>query len=700
MGPLSPTERVLLFALCLLLVVVWLELPGSWLMEPDEGRYAEIPREMVANGDLVTPRLNGEAYLDKPPLLYWANAASFHFFGQTPWAARLPARLAGTGIALLLLFGTGSLLRRESRLAAAIFYLVSPLGFVLSRLNVTDGLLTFFFTATVLVGRATILRREAGRPTGFLSALTGLMAAGAMLSKGLVGILLPGAILFFWCLATGRLRFLRPLVLGPAVPVFLLLAAPWFLLAEERNPGFLNFFFIHEHLLRFTTGVHRREGAPFYFLAIFIAGFLPGLPFLASAFKDSGRISQWHRRHPEAFFLILWLCVVVFFFSLSRSKLPPYILPAFPAAAALAARAVGVRAGLATWRIHALLVALVIVIAALYPPVRFEIASSGLLPLALAAAALLVAGALGALVLARRLPAGALAAVALGWAGFYACLAVASPRVPMAVEVHDLAGVAKEVVSGRAARIVFYNTFLNGVVWELKSTVPIVDNRGEFQARFAALALENPETFWKGEKFWNEWSSGKPLLAIVRGHDMKDFDPHGGVAQILARGRGHFLVANQPLGAPPIRTAVTSAGLYTLEPGEISIPLGALPPGVVARATRESDGARIVWANAENRDSGTSYELVTSGRRPRAIGISSAGNLNYVEEEIDPGRLPPAIRESLRRAYPDTRVAFATRESKRVTGPEVLYEVYLLQGDSLQEIYFEVSGRIYTSKPA
>ncbi|MEO8349275.1 MAG: glycosyltransferase family 39 protein [Acidobacteriota bacterium] len=700
MRPLSPTERVLLFALCLLLAVVWLEMPGSWLMEPDEIRYAEIPREMVSSGDLATPRLNGETYLDKPPLLYWANAASFHLFGQTPWAARLPARLAGTGIVLLLLFGTGSLLDRESRLAAAIFYLVSPLGFVLSRVNVIDGLLTFFFTATVLAGRATILRREAGRPTGYLSALTGLIAAGAVLSKGLVGIVLPGAILFFWCLATGRLRFLRPLVLGPAVPVFVLAAAPWFLLAEQRYPGFLHFFFVQEHFQRFTTGVHRREGAPFYFLAVFIGGFLPGLPFLASAFKDSGRISQWHRRHPESFFLLLWLCVVVGFFSLSRSKLPPYILPAFPAAAALAARAVRARAGLATWRIHAVLVALVIVIAALHPSVRPEIAGSELLPLALAAAALLIGGALCALVLARRLPAGALAAVAAGWAGFYACLAVALPRATTSVEVHDLAGVAKEVVSGRDARIVFYKTFLNGVVWELKSTIPIVDRPGESQFRVAPVATGNPEASWKREKFWNEWSSGKPLLAIVRSRDMKDFDPHGGVAQILARGRGHFLIANQPLGAPPIRTAVTSAGLYTLEPGEISIPLDALPPDVVARATRESDGARIVWANAESRDSGTSYELVTSGRNPRAIGISSDGNLNYVEEEIDPGRLPPAIRESLRRAYPDTRVAFATRESKRVTGPEVLYEVYLLREDGLQEIYFEVSGRIYTPEPA
>src|SRR5476649_2318372 len=153
-------ERVLYAALLLLAAVILFEPAGSGLAEPDETRYAEIPREMLAAGDFVVPRLNGLPYFEKPPLLYWANAASFRVFGQTPWAARLPTRLAGLGTTLLLVLAAGR--RRREGLAAGILLLASPIGFLMARTNLTDGLLTFFFTATLLAGRAAIRRRDAG----------------------------------------------------------------------------------------------------------------------------------------------------------------------------------------------------------------------------------------------------------------------------------------------------------------------------------------------------------------------------------------------------------------------------------------------------------------------------------------------------------------------------------------------------------
>ncbi|MFY9550389.1 MAG: phospholipid carrier-dependent glycosyltransferase, partial [Thermoanaerobaculia bacterium] len=324
--------RTLAAALLLLAAMVWLEPAGSGLAEPDETRYAEIPREMLAAGDLLVPRLNGVPYFEKPPLLYWVNAASLSLFGETPWAARLPTRLAGMGTVLLLLLAAH---RRGGGLSAGVFFLAAPMGFLFSRTNLTDGLLTFFFTATLLAGRAAVLRREAGRPWLGMAALAGAAAAGGFLTKGLVAIVLPGAILLLWSVSTGRfVPLLRALVLSPAPVVFVALTAPWFLAVERRHPGFLDFFFVREHLQRFATKAAKRPGPITYFVPVFLLGFLPGLPFFASGAWRTIR----RKGDEEGLFYLLWFGVVFVFFSLSRSKLPPYLFPAIPAAAVLAAR--------------------------------------------------------------------------------------------------------------------------------------------------------------------------------------------------------------------------------------------------------------------------------------------------------------------------------------------------------------------------
>ena len=172
---------------------------------------------------------------------------------------------------------------RAAGLCAGVLYLASPLGFLASRTNLTDGLLTFFFAATVLAGREAILRRAAGRPWLSWGAWTGAAAAGGFLTKGLIALALPGAILLLWAWASGRSAHFLPLVFSPAPLVFLALTLPWLFLAESRIPGFLQFFFVHEHLQRFATGAARRPGPLLYFVPVFLLGFLPGLPFFAAA---------------------------------------------------------------------------------------------------------------------------------------------------------------------------------------------------------------------------------------------------------------------------------------------------------------------------------------------------------------------------------------------------------------------------------
>src|SRR5262249_23191580 len=155
---------------------------------------------------------------EKPPMLYWANAAALATFGENPWAARLPTRLAGLGTTLLLALAVGRARGRATGVAAAALFLSGALVLTLSRLNLTDGVLTSFFPAPLIAARASIERREAGRSSAGLSALAGALAAAAFLSKGLLAIVLPAGIVFLWCLATRRARSLRALLLGPAVP--------------------------------------------------------------------------------------------------------------------------------------------------------------------------------------------------------------------------------------------------------------------------------------------------------------------------------------------------------------------------------------------------------------------------------------------------------------------------------------------------
>ncbi len=536
-------------ALLLLLVPVWVEPSGSWLAEPDEARYAEIPREMLASGDLVTPRLNGVPYFEKPPLLYWANAASLHLFGETPWAARLPTRLFGLGTVLVLLFGTAAIWGWPAGLAAAILYLASPAGFVFSRVVLTDAPLTFFFTATLFLARATILEREARLRCAALSALAGLAAGGGFLSKGLVAIVLPGAILIFWCLATRRARHLSSLLLGPALPVFLLAAAPWFILAERRTPGFLQFFFIHEHFQRFATPVAQRSGPIYYFVLVFVAGSLPALPFFFATLKRTRDWRRWRDEDPDAFFFLLGFAVVFFFFSLSRSKLPPYLLPAFPVAAALAARAlIGARprttAGTAPWRASALLATLLPAWVLLDPTARAWVRDFHLVALAIGGLSILLIGAWAAPRLSRRSTAAALLSLAAGWTGFGLMAALAWPRIPPATALHDFSAAAAAAARDTGAKVVCYQTYIQGLPWALKSPVPVADYTGELEPQFEPDPKVRQALFWTREKFWSEWKSGKRALAVIRPGDLREFEKSEIPVRVLARAPKHFLIAN------------------------------------------------------------------------------------------------------------------------------------------------------------
>lgn len=316
---------------------------GSYgLLEPDEGRYSEIPREMLESGDFITPRLNYVKYFEKPALHYWLTAASFAVFGENEFAGRFWPALLALGSVL----ATWILARRLYGASAAFFssliLATSLLHFAIGRINIIDMPLSFFLTAAMVglwFGIEGTREEEAAKGRRYLLVFYAGMAL-AVLSKGLIGVVLPGGILFWYLLLTRRWSLVRRVLFVPGILLFFALTVPWFFEVCRRNGDFFYFFFIQEHFLRYATTMHGRYEPMWFFIPIMIVGFFPWAGLLPGAIRSAIPLPlrMVGREKRDELFLILWFGVVFVFFSMSSSKLIPYIVPAAPPLAILMGR--------------------------------------------------------------------------------------------------------------------------------------------------------------------------------------------------------------------------------------------------------------------------------------------------------------------------------------------------------------------------
>ena len=322
-------NRSLLLLLALAIFLTVLQLGKTPFFEPDEGRYAEIPREMLATGDFVTPRLNGVLFFEKPPLLYWLVAASMALFGENEWAARLPGMLATAGMVLMAAAFAGRRWGTRTGLLAGLVTGSSILVFALARLVISDPILSCVLTAAVFAFAAFQEAELEGNARRARRALYGLhlACAAAVLAKGLVGVVLPGGAILVFIALSGRWKLLPRLFAPGPLLVFLLVAVPWHVAVARRSPDFLDFYFGDQQFRRFFTKIHRRQGSPFYFVAILLAGFLPWTGFFGR-FRETfpSRRSAFRERATESF-LWIWALLVFLFFTASQSKLIPYVEP-------------------------------------------------------------------------------------------------------------------------------------------------------------------------------------------------------------------------------------------------------------------------------------------------------------------------------------------------------------------------------------
>jgi 4-amino-4-deoxy-L-arabinose transferase-like glycosyltransferase len=340
--PVAPSLRLrILLVSCAVLAfsVIWFALAlGRPLANPDEGRYAEIPREMVLLGDWVTPHLNGVAYIEKPPLQYWITAGLYKMFGEGEWTARA-CTLLSAWLDVLLVFLLGRRLwSSRTGVLAAVMLASTVLHFAMGQVLTLDMAFTFLLMAMLSAFCMTQLTRKAAPRESRLWMLAAWLLLGlAVLTKGLAAVVIAAAVLsiyLFWQRDWAMLRTLRP-VSGAAV--LLVVTAPWFIEVARANPDFLRFFFLHEHFQRYFTDEAQRVEPSWYFLVVLAAGVLPWLPQMMAALWNG-----WRSNTPLGQFDIrrlLWIwCVFVFvFFSLSGSKLAPYVLPVLPPLALLTA---------------------------------------------------------------------------------------------------------------------------------------------------------------------------------------------------------------------------------------------------------------------------------------------------------------------------------------------------------------------------
>jgi 4-amino-4-deoxy-L-arabinose transferase-like glycosyltransferase len=292
---------------------------------PDEGRYAGVAWRMVTSGDWLVPRLDGLPYFHKPPLFYWITATVMQWTGPVEWAARIAPLLgAMLGAAAVYLFARRWHGERFARLAL-VALATQMLVFVGAQFANLDMLVAGCITATILAFAHAVLLdpQAAGRKLTLLVAYA--LCALGVLAKGLIGIVLPGMVIFLWLVWERRWMPMLRLLWLPGIVLFFVIAAPWFVLMQQRFTDFSHYFFVVQHFQRYAQTTFNNP-QPFYFYVVVLA--VLGLPWTLWLF--AARKLQWRGASEHAVMhrlMLVWLAAILLFFSLPKSKLVGYILP-------------------------------------------------------------------------------------------------------------------------------------------------------------------------------------------------------------------------------------------------------------------------------------------------------------------------------------------------------------------------------------
>jgi 4-amino-4-deoxy-L-arabinose transferase-like glycosyltransferase len=567
--PRGPSLRWLAWIGLVALLALYLgRIGGFALQDPDEGRYAEIPREMIELNDWVTPRLDYVRYFEKPPLLYWLVGMSYQAFGMTEAAARLAPALAGIAtVVATWALGRAMFGPRQGLLAAAMLA-TSPLFFVISQTVLIDMLLTACLTAALaaLWGAYVSERKDS------FAVAAAVATAAAVLAKGPVALVLGGAIALAFLAVRRDGATFRALLRPAPLLAFMLVAVPWFVVVSMRNPEFVHAFFVREHFERFTSDTVGHPESLLFYVPVLAWGPLPWtLLFAFAGLGAHGRRALSAARGDARLFCGLWAGVVVFFFSAARSKLPTYVLPAFPPLALLGAAALdgaladpaSLRRGLGWTALLLLVVGTVLALAGVLGlPLAFRIAGRlsvepGLVRgvgfsvfacgAALAGTGLWVRDRASRGLTPTALVAGLALGIGLALAGAIGARALARSGREMARVIH------RESRPGEAPLVASYRRVIQSLSFYLPGKVVLVDpfdgysEIGE-QARETGERARADHLWIEIDRLQVEWGSGRRVFVATETDREQDLTVLRPAPRVLARDGKRVLLGNFPPG--------------------------------------------------------------------------------------------------------------------------------------------------------
>jgi 4-amino-4-deoxy-L-arabinose transferase-like glycosyltransferase len=313
-----------------------------FLQVPDEGRYVEIPREMLALHDYITPHINGIKYFEKPVFFYWIEALNIKLFGLSLWSVRIPTALMAL-LGCLFTYGVGrKLYGRGCGILAALILSSNLLYFIMAHTVTIDMTLSTVLTGSLfcfLLGSRESDHKISRRYFWAMYAFAGL----AVLTKGFIGIIFPGMIIFCWTVIHGEWKNLKNWCIPSGILIVFLINLPWHLWVQLRNPEFFNFYFIQQQFSRYFTAYAGREQPLWFLPLVLFLGFLPWIFFLIQAIQFNwpslrNKIERNTQENKTSVFLLLSVFLIYLFFQCSHSQLMPYLLPIFPPMSVLMAR--------------------------------------------------------------------------------------------------------------------------------------------------------------------------------------------------------------------------------------------------------------------------------------------------------------------------------------------------------------------------